>query len=153
MKIILFLLISLTAFSVEARGRRGQSSSGGSTSASQATPLEKYEGPVMPVEKDLVERVNQYRIANGLKALIIDPVLKLRARRHCAWMANNGSMIHSNEGAENIAMGQPTVEHVLQSWKNSSGHNANLLNPNYTKTGMVGYVAPSGSVFWCQQFN
>ena len=153
MKIILFLLISLTAFSVEARGRRGQSSSGGSTSASQVTPLEKYEGPVLPIEKALVEKVNQHRLANGLRSLIIDPVLKLSARRHCVWMLNNNSMVHSTGVAENIAQGQPTVEHVIQSWKNSSGHNANMLNPNYTKTGMIGYAGPNGSVFWCQQFN
>lgn len=135
-----------------ARGRRHQSSGTGSTSASQVTPLEKFEGPVLDVEKQLLERVNVERARYGLRALVLDPIVKLRARRHCAWMANNGSMVHGADGPENIAMGQRDVDSVMSSWMNSSGHRANILNPGYTKAGMVGYVNNSGTPFWCQQF-
>lgn len=147
----LVLVLSLTCF-VEARGRRGYSSSGGTTSASQAIPLEKFEGPVLPIEEALLERVNQHRIVNGLKVLVLDPVLKLRARRHCEWMTRNG-MVHSNEGAENIAAYYSTVESVMQGWMNSSGHRSNILNPGWTRAGMVGYVGSNGVVYWCQQFS
>jgi uncharacterized protein YkwD len=145
-------LVLIMSGVVEARGRRG-SSSGGSGSVSHSEPIEKYEGPVLTVEHRLLERINEIRIGSGLGALVLDPILKLRARRHCAWMANSGSMVHSNDGAENIAMGQHDTDDVVDSWMRSSGHRANILNPNWKKAGMVGYSNGNGTPFWCQQFS
>ena len=50
---------------------------------------------------------------------------------------------------ENIAMGYPTPQAVVNAWMNSSGHRANILNAAYTKIG-VGYVA--GGNYWTQMF-
>lgn len=59
---------------------------------------------------------------------------------------------------ENIAAGYSTPEAVVEGWKNSSGHRANLLNPNFTELG-VGYyylANDTGSVnynrYWTQVF-
>ncbi|GLH63375.1 CAP domain-containing protein [Parageobacillus sp. G301] len=53
---------------------------------------------------------------------------------------------------ENIAAGQRTPQEVVNSWMNSPGHRANILNRNFTHTG-VGY-ARGGSYghYWTQMF-
>lgn len=50
---------------------------------------------------------------------------------------------------ENIAMGYPTPQAVVNAWMNSSGHRANILNATYTQI-VVGYVQ-SGN-YWTQMF-
>jgi serralysin len=60
--------------------------------------------------------------------------------------------------AENIAAGSSTPEQVLSSWMTSSGHRANILNPNLKEIG-IGYyflANDTGSVnynhYWTQVF-
>ncbi len=55
--------------------------------------------------------------------------------------------------AENIAAGYPTPEDVLAGWLNSSGHLANILNPEVWETG-AGYFEGSGDYYryWVQDF-
>lgn len=50
---------------------------------------------------------------------------------------------------ENIAMGQPTPEDVVNAWMLSEGHRRNILDPNYTGIG-VGYTATGN--YWSQMF-
>lgn len=53
---------------------------------------------------------------------------------------------------ENIAYGQRTPEAVMESWMNSAGHRANILNPKYTSIG-VGHVKNSDGIhYWTQLF-
>ena len=40
---------------------------------------------------------------------------------------------------ENVAMGQSSAAHALDSWMHSPGHRKNILNPVYTELG-VGYA-------------
>jgi len=35
---------------------------------------------------------------------------------------------------------------------NSPRHRANMLNPNWSKIGVSVYESPSGTKYWCQQF-
>lgn len=156
--IMCLLIIFASADAAFARGGRGRGlfhrggSQGGSTSASQNAPVDP--APVYEVEHRLLKAINAMREKYGLKALILDAQLHRTARQHCGWMANHFSMIHSTfRCAENIAEGQPDVDAVMAAWMNSSGHRANILNPNYTKVGLSGYSAPGGRAFWCQQFN
>lgn len=122
----------------------------GSTSASTNAPID--DAPVYQVENQLLEAVNDTRQRYGLGALVLDTMLHRTARQHCGWMANHHNMIHSSGHIENIAMGQPTVESVMNAWMNSPGHRANILNPSHTRIGLSGYASPSGTAFWCQQF-
>lgn len=106
-----------------------------------------------PVERHLIELTNAQRAQFGLPALEMDPNLVASARAHTAWMANSHTMQHTTQPvAENIAMGQQTGPHVMQSWMNSSGHRANLLHGGYRRIGVAAYLAPNGTPFWCQQF-
>jgi uncharacterized protein YkwD len=50
---------------------------------------------------------------------------------------------------ENIARGQDSPEDVMQSWLNSTGHCANIMNENFTEIG-VGYYAEGN--YWVQVF-
>ncbi|MFF0031692.1 CAP domain-containing protein [Streptomyces avermitilis] len=54
-------------------------------------------------------------------------------------------------GGENIARGQATAEAVMESWMNSPGHRANILNCDFTTLG-VGVHFGSGGPWWTQDF-
>lgn len=53
---------------------------------------------------------------------------------------------------ENIAYGQTSPEQVMQTWMNSSGHRANILNSNYTSIGVGHYKNAAGVDYWVQLF-
>lgn len=61
-------------------------------------------------------------------------------------LAETGINYYSS-AAENIAQGQKTPSEVINSWMNSDGHRANILNPDLTHIG-VGFVNNS----WVQLF-
>lgn len=58
---------------------------------------------------------------------------------------------HRSSG-ENIAYGQNSPEQVMQSWMNSAGHRANILNPDYTSIGVGHYENAAGTDYWVQLF-
>ncbi|WP_162920122.1 S-layer homology domain-containing protein [Paenisporosarcina cavernae] len=53
---------------------------------------------------------------------------------------------------ENIALGQRTPAEVVNDWMNSSGHRANILNPNYTQIGASAYKNSQGRIYWVHMF-
>jgi uncharacterized protein YkwD len=108
---------------------------------------------IHPVEAKIVERTNRERVRRGLLPLILDMRLMRSARRHNGWMARSGAFQHGNAPvAENIAMGQRNSAQAMNSWMNSSGHRANILNASYRKIGVSAYRARNGSIYWTQQF-
>ena len=118
--------------------------------AMDATPadLEWHE-----VEVKLIERTNAARIRNGLPALQMSAALMKSARAHTAWMCNSNTLVHTTQPvAENIAMGQHSVDQAIADWLNSPGHRANLLSANYSKIGVAAYRSKYGTIYWCQQF-
>ncbi len=121
-----------------------------SATPAQAHPVDSPD--LHPVEEAVIQRTNAERARFGLRPLIIDKVLMVRARRHTAWMTRSYSMTHSSGVPENIAMGQRSSTEVVNTWMNSSGHRANILNAGYTRMGVAAYATPQGTIFWCQQF-
>ncbi len=57
---------------------------------------------------------------------------------------------YSKPGGENIAKGQTSATQVMESWMNSEGHRANILNCSFTKIG-VG-LTNQGGPYWVQDF-
>lgn len=122
---------------------------------------------VTSYEHEVVRLVNEIRVKNGLKTLTEDWELSRVARYKSQDMKDNNYFSHTSpvygspfemmksfgisyrRAAENIAKGQSTPQAVVNSWMNSSGHRANILNSSYTKIG-VGYVK-SGH-YWTQMF-
>jgi RNA polymerase sigma factor (sigma-70 family) len=117
----------------------------------------------------VVALVNKERAAAGCGALTEDPQLEKAAQGHSDDMAARNFFDHTNpDGAdpgqritaagyrwstygENIAQGQQTPEAVMESWMNSPGHRANILNCSFKDIG-VGVHNGSGGPWWTQDF-
>ena len=115
-----------------------------------AWPATADDASLAPHEAAMVAQCNEFRAQQGLRPLVPARWLMERARSHTRWMLGHG-MIHSSGVQENIAMGQPGVASVTQTWINSAGHNANMRT-GATHIGVAGYLSPNGTPFWCQQF-
>jgi hypothetical protein len=91
--------------------------------------------------EDIVAMISQYRREHGLSGVKSDPQLTAVAERQARAMAASGVMDHSVAGpfatrisgtgldsaGENIAEGTRTWADTLRMWKESPGHNENLL--------------------------
>ncbi|MGW7253577.1 sigma-70 family RNA polymerase sigma factor [Streptomyces sp. NPDC054834] len=117
----------------------------------------------------VVTLVNKERSAAGCGPLTEDPQLEDAAQRHSDDMAARNFFDHTNpDGAdpgqritasgyrwstygENIAQGQQTPQAVMDSWMNSPGHRANILNCSFKDIG-VGVHKGSGGPWWTQDF-
>ena len=116
-------------------------------------------------EKEVFDLINKQRTDNGLKALKIDEEVQRVARIKAQDMVDSNYFSHNSptygspfdmlksfkvsykSAAENIA-GNSSNSGAVTSWMNSSGHKANILNGNYTHTG-IGVVSSSkyGKIF------
>ncbi|MGD9053204.1 MAG: CAP domain-containing protein [Desulfobacterales bacterium] len=123
-------------------------------------------------ESEVIDLVNIERDAEGLPPLSYDADLASAARGHSEDMGLQNYFSHTgldgrtpcdrmtdagyswNYCGENIAAGQPTPEDVIDAWMASSGHRANILNPNFCDIG-VGYAYVASSTYghyWTQNF-
>lgn len=118
-------------------------------------------------EQQVVDLTNQERAKQGLAPLKVDIELSKVAREKSKDMAINNYFSHTSPtygspfdmmkkfgisytaAGENIAKGQRSPQEVVNAWMNSSGHRANILNPNFTHIG-VGFV--DQGYIWTQQF-
>ena len=119
--------------------------------------------------QEVLRLVNEERAKAGLSALVLDDKVsagaQIRAKEiislfdhtrpdgtSCFTVFQEVGISSYWTAAENIAAGQRTPEEVMKSWMNSSGHRANILNPDMKKLG-VGY-AEGGSyrTNWVQLF-
>ncbi|MCI8622309.1 MAG: CAP domain-containing protein [Provencibacterium sp.] len=119
-------------------------------------------------EAEVVSLVNQERKAAGLSPLTanleVTKAARIRSEEQTVSFSHtrpNGARFSSvlteagidYQGAgENIAYGQRTSQEVMEGWMNSSGHRANILNPDYTEIGVGCYQDPSGRLYWTQLF-
>jgi uncharacterized protein YkwD len=99
-------------------------------------------------ETELLHRINHYRTQNGLNALSFDRILNRLARSHSLYMKKKDILCHDNfqdrfgesgrsSCVENVGWNSPTPGDQLLSWKNSEGHNANLLNRSIRYAGIA----------------
>ena len=54
--------------------------------------------------------------------------------------------------AENVALGYPSAETVVQGWMASKGHRTNILNPDVGETGIAIARSSAGGLYYCQVF-
>jgi uncharacterized protein YkwD len=152
------------------------STTGSSTTTSETTttsaPATTTTGPSTtepppPGETDqVVDRVNAIRADVGCDPLTVDERLTTAAQLHSEDMSARSYMDHvTPEGldpgdraaaqgytgpvGENVAMGYPTVDAVMEGWMGSPGHRENIENCDYVVIG-VGFD-PDGS-YWTQMF-
>ena len=123
-------------------------------------------------ESQVLTLLNQERTSRGIPALTINNQLRNAALKHTQDMACNDFMSHTgSDGSspgnritaagydfstwgENIAAGYTTPASVVDAWMDSTGHRANILNPNFNEIG-IGYVYNSASFYdhyWTTDF-
>jgi hypothetical protein len=118
---------------------------------------------LQPEAEQLLALANQARAAAGAGPLRWDQALAAAARQHCLRMAAEGPISHRYSGEmdlteragqagahfslieENVAIG-PTPYAIHDEWMHSSGHRANLLNPDVDRVG-VAVVASRGVLY------
>lgn len=140
-------------------GSTGTSTDQPSTGDSAGNGTESAEPSTaeMTQAEAILKLVNQERAKAGVPALTLSDKLTSIANTKAKDMADKNYFSHTSPtygspfdmlkhfgvsfsyAGENIAAGQKTAEEVMNSWMNSSGHKANILNKNYTQLG-VGFV-------------
>jgi uncharacterized protein YkwD len=124
--------------------------------------------PISQIERELVEAVNSERAKVGAKPLIVNYSLMEAAYKHNEHMADVQTLAHEGigdgdpferiratgykyaDGGENVALGQPSVVVVMDSWMHSAGHRRNILKAGYTDIGVA--YTPRGGHYWTQVF-
>jgi uncharacterized YkwD family protein len=121
-------------------------------------------------EQEVIRLTNEERESRGLDSFDIAEDVSEVARVKSEDMRDDDYFSHTSptygspfdmlrsfdisyrSAGENIAAGQATPEQVVNSWMNSPGHRANILNSDFTHIG-VGY-AEGGSYrhYWTQMF-
>lgn len=128
------------------------------------------ESDISQQAKDVLSLVNAERKKQGLSSLTLSSKLTAVANEKARDMAENNYFSHTSPtygspfqmlqqygiryrtAGENIAAGQRSPDEVMQSWMNSSGHRANILNSSYTEIGIGYYAGGSYGSEWVQLF-
>lgn len=131
-------------------------------------------------EKQFLTLINQYRATKKLAPVQASKTLNIASYKHSLDMGKRKYFAHNTKtplpagqsGAlpwdrmkdagygyntykgENIAAGYSSAQAVFNGWKASSGHNKNMLNPNFKVIG-IGFVNVTGSpykYYWTTDF-
>jgi uncharacterized protein YkwD len=93
--------------------------------------------------------ISAYRAAHGLPAVRVDAKLIRPAEHQARAVSQLGRLSHGDfagrmasfgirgKAAENLSGGLDTVDQVIAQWQASSGHNANLLMPDFGRVGLA----------------
>ncbi len=113
-------------------------------------------------EAEVIAKVNDIRVANGLNALRYDASLEAAATVRANelnvrfshtrpdgsdWYTVNPDLMYG----ENLADGYNTADAVVNAWMASPEHKANILKPDFT-TVAVSSVVKNGKTYWAQEF-
>lgn len=139
----------------------------GNGSTEESTPEETPDSEHAFI-REVVRLVNAERAKEGLSPLTINTNVQAAAMvraKECEQLFShtrpNGSSFSTalkeqnvsyRSAGENIAWGQRSPEEVMNAWMNSSGHRANIMNPNFTTIGVGYYENTKGTDYWCQIF-
>jgi hypothetical protein len=135
--------------------------------------IERCEADLESEKSAFLTLINQYRQQNGLPPLSVSNALTIAAQGHSEDMARRNYFSHTTpEGktfvdrireagytyntclGENIAAGFSTAQSVFEAWKNSPGHNQNMLNPCFKAIG-IGLAYDASSIYkwyWTTDF-
>jgi uncharacterized protein YkwD len=123
-------------------------------------------------ESRIFDLVNAERRQQGLPALVYNPQLDRMAKIQAQNMARFQKMAHvlpesslptltdrAREAgypyaqlAENVALGYPSAETVVEGWMASKGHRANILQRDVEETGIAIARSSAGGLYYCQVF-
>ncbi len=130
----------------------------GTTTTTTSAPPPAEATADAGAETQFLSLVNGLRSSRGVAPLAMDGSLRSYARSWSTRMATTGTFAHSNISsllgtwsavAENIATGVG-VAALFDALVASPGHLENMVNPDYTSTG-VGIVVDGDGVVWITQ--
>ncbi|WP_281657540.1 CAP domain-containing protein [Collinsella stercoris] len=114
---------------------------------------------------EMLALVNRERASKGIAPLKWDADLESSAVTRAAETSIMFSHLRPNGSdcftafpdglyyaGENIAMGFSSVQDTFNQWKNSSGHYANMMNPNFTHIGISCFYGGAYGWCWVQTF-
>ena len=143
------------------------------TAVGNCTPAGEWPAARTDLAGAVLSLVNAHRASVGAPALVTTPTLTAAATWKARHMAMYGYMSHDDPAppvarstadrfaacgyggggwGENIAMGFPTPQAVLNGWLASPGHRANIEQPGFRATGIGVAAGKSGAVYWAQTF-
>jgi uncharacterized protein YkwD/chitodextrinase len=143
------------------------------SAATNCTPTSSWGTNRADLATQVVSLINQYRASKGLSQLTVSSTLTASSTWKSLHMAGYGYFAHDDPAppvarsaykratdcgftgtywGENIAWGYTTAQSVVNGWLGSSGHKANIENPNFKTTGVGVASNASGSLIWTQSF-
>ncbi|WP_437726410.1 CAP domain-containing protein [Sorangium sp. So ce861] len=151
-------------------GEGGSTGTGGETcggAGPSTTPLDAEEQAFLSI-------INQYRAQNGLGALTACTALSRASQGHSEDMRDRNYFDHASQDgrtpwdraanacyasagrtsmAENIAAGKSAAQATFDQWKNSDGHNKNMLGSSFKVIG-IGRATGGGTYgsYWTTMF-
>lgn len=121
------------------------------------------------IEAEIYNNINEERTQRGLEPLRYKPGFSYEARDHSESMADQNRMFHTDgilrsldsddcwSAAENVAYTYSfnkdeaeVADRLVDMWMNSPGHRYNILNEDYTYTG-IGIEAGNSYQFYATQ--
>ena len=141
----------------------------GAAPSSAAPPV---AGKYGATESRIFDLINAQRRRQGLRPLVYNPQLDRMAKIQAENMARYQKMAHVipdaslpslgdraryvgyvyGRLAENVALGYPNAETVVEGWMNSSGHRRNILDGEVVETGVGIARSAAGGLYYCQVF-
>lgn len=105
-------------------------------------------------EHDTIRLLNNHREAHGLEPVSVDSTLMSQSKEWSEKMAATGDFKHGEWNVfENIAYNHAPDDssRLFQQWRNSPGHNRNILHPEVSKVGVGVEITPEGRVYGTMQ--
>lgn len=142
--------------------------------AQAAVNCDVADASVDAEEQAFLGLINNYRAQNGAGPLTISTTLMRAATWMAVDMANKNYLSHTDSlgrdpftrmdqcdvaasqgRAENVAAGYETAALVFEGWRNSPGHNANMLNPGYRSMGTARHYNAGATYgwYWASKFS
>ncbi len=138
--------------------------------------------PLDEVELRFLELINQYRVENGKPCLVPSPTMNAAAEYMSRAMGELDFFDHNEPpcgadgecsgrdpfdrieafghvnwttAGENIAGGSPSAEGTFEQWRTSPGHNANMLEDDFTSIGIARVFVPGSDLefYWTNNFS
>ena len=123
-------------------------------------------------EARIFDLINAERRHQGLRPLVFNAQLNRMARIQAQNMAYYQKMAHVLPNAtlptlgdrahyvgysygrlaENVALGYPNADMVVEGWMNSHGHRLNILDGGVVETGIAVAKSATGGLYYCQVF-
>ncbi|HEX6626688.1 MAG TPA: CAP domain-containing protein [Gemmatimonadaceae bacterium] len=123
-------------------------------------------------EARIFDLINAERRHQGLRPLVFNAQLNQMASIQARNMAYYQRMAHTLPNAtlptlgdrahyvgytygriaENVALGYPNAETVVEGWMNSRGHRQNILDSGVLETGIAVARSATGGLYYCQVF-